>query len=920
LSAVYGCLVVHGGEQVIEFRILGPLQVVSEGRVLPLGGRKQRALLALLLLDRNHVVPRDRLVDALWGDRPPASAANSVQVYVSKLRRLLDEGTEDGSALLTESPGYLLRVPTGSLDADEFERLVAEANIALAAGSFAEAETTLARALELWRGPALADLATEAFARPDVARLEDLRLQALEARFEAMLSVGRQAEAVGELQALVGFHPLDERLRAQLMVALYRSGRQADALDTYRTFRRLLSDELGLEPSPKLRTLEQSILRQDESLAPVVEPGAPDMPAEAPPTPRAEPRPIEDERRPVTVLFADIVGSTALGEQLEPDEAKVLVGECVTMMSRAVDEYGGVVQAFQGDGICAYFGVPAAHEDDPERAARTALRILEVVDGYARDIESAWGISGFAVRVGVNSGPAAVGLVGTIDPQAVALGDATNVAARLQAAAEPGTILVGQTTARRLADRFALEPVGEITVKGREEPVAASRLVRAKEREPRVPTTPLVDRDRELEQLRSVVDDLAAGRGRIVLVEGAPGIGKTRLLAALATLSSDSATWLEGQCHSYGGLPCWPFVEALLGWLGAEIGEPEIAIRTKARAGFGALLGDDLDPVLLPLAALLRLRFEPAGAPSADEIDRAYLRWLEALARERPVVLAVEDSHWADSRTRQLGESLLELTDRAPVAIVFTAEPIPGSEGAALRLRALADFAHRTTEIALRPISDEAAEVLLAAYVGDALDRATRIGLIREAEGNPLYLEELSRAFLEGALEPRGRTWTVTIGSLELLTPTLENLLVARIDRQPDGPRRLAQIAAAIGRTFPVPVLAAVAGDPIDEPLRALLRAEIVREVSRYPELECTFTHGLLREAVLSTLTSARKRTLYASIAEAFESIYADSLDEHLERLAHYHAQAGALPKALAYAERARAGSAAGGTPLTERR
>jgi class 3 adenylate cyclase len=186
-------------------------------------------------------------------------------------------------------------------------------------------------------------------------------------------------------------------------------------------------------------------------------------------------RRVEDERRPVTVLFADIVGSTTLGEKLEPDEAKVLVGECVTMMSRAVDEYGGTVQAYQGDGICAYFGVPAAHEDDPERAARTALRILEVVSGYARDIEAAWGISGFAVRVGVNSGPAAVGLVGSADPQAVALGDATNVAARLQAAAEPGTILVGHVTARRLEHRFELGSPVEVTVKGREEPASRGR-------------------------------------------------------------------------------------------------------------------------------------------------------------------------------------------------------------------------------------------------------------------------------------------------------------------------------------------------------------------------------------------------------------------------------------------------------------
>jgi len=891
---------------VLEFRVLGPLQVAQEGRLLPLGGIKQRGLLALLLLDRNRVVPRDLLVDALWGERPPPSAANSIQVYVSKLRALLgDAQTAEAGAIVTEPPGYRLRVPPGELDADEFERLLADGKSKLGSDSFDEAESTLARALALWRGPALADLAPERFAQAEIARLEGLRLQALEARFEAMMAIGRQSEAVGELQALVGLHPLDERLRGQLMVALYRIGRQAEALETYRASRRLFSEELGLEPSLELRALEQSILRQDASLGPATPLTRPVV--AAPNAVAAPRRSMEDERRPVTILFADVVGSTRLGERLEPDEVKVLVGECVTMMSRAVEEYGGTVQAYQGDGICAYFGVPAAHEDDPERAARAALRILEVIRGYADDIESAWGISGFAVRVGINSGPAAVGLVGTADPQVVALGDATNVAARLQAAADPGTIVAGEVTARRLGHRFVLEPFGEITVKGRESPVTTSLLVRAKEREAVAASTPLVGREAELRQLHAVVDDLAAGRGRVVLLVGEPGMGKTRLLTEASTLVADRVTWLRGHCHSYGGLPAWPFVEILLEWLGAEIGEPEIAIRTKARAGLGALFGNDLDDVLAPLAGLLRLRLEPSLAPSGEGIDRAYLRWLEALAARQPVIVAIEDAHWADAQTRELAEALLELTDRAPVALVVTEEPIAGSEGAALRLHAVSRYAHRTTVLSLGPLSDADSDELLTGVVEHELDAATRLRLIREAEGNPLYLEELARAFLEGALEPRGRTWTVTAGSLELLPPTLENLLVARIDRQPDGPRRLAQFAAAIGRRFPVDVLEQVSGESVHEALTALLRGEIVREVSRYPVLECVFTHGLLREAVLSTLTSARKRSLYASIAAAFESLYADSLDEHLERLAHYHAQAGSLPKALEYAGRARA-------------
>ncbi|MBA2641595.1 MAG: AAA family ATPase [Actinobacteria bacterium] len=617
----------------------------------------------------------------------------------------------------------------------------------------------------------------------------------------------------------------------------------------------------------------------------------------------------DDEVRPVTVLFADIVGSTALGERLQPDEVKALVGECVTMMSRAVEEYGGMVQAYAGDGICAYFGVPAAHDDDPERAARSGLRILELVAEYAHDVEAAWGLADFAVRVGINTGQAAVGQVGAAEPGAVALGDATNVAARLQSLAEPGTIAVGDATARRLSHRFVFEALGELEVKGRKAPVTASRLVGPRARASEEGATPLAGRDDEMTLLLGALGDLVAGRGRIVLLLGDPGMGKTRLVGELRALAGDRVTWLEGNCLSYGGLTAWPFVEALLGWLGSEIGEPEIAVRTKARARLGALFGNDLERELPALGRLLRIRIDgPDDAGDPDQIREAYIHWLEALARERPVVVALEDVHWADPATRELAEAVLDLAERAPVAVILTAEHAPGSEGAMLRLRALGDHGHRTTEISLNPLSDQATEEMLSVILGSEVDAVMRMGLVREAEGNPLYVEELARALLEGGLEPRGRTWTVTVRA-DLLPPALENLLVARIDRLPVGARQLAPTAAAIGRTFPVAVLENVAEADVGDGLTALLRAEIVREVRRYPVFECSFTHGLLHDAALSTLTPTRKRELYARIAAAFESLYADSLDDHVERLAHYYAQAGDLRRAFEYAERARAGT-----------
>jgi YVTN family beta-propeller protein len=254
----------------MEFRILGPLEVCSEGRELSLGGAKQRALLAVLLLHANEVVSVDRLVDELWGDRPPATASKVVQVYVSQLRKALRGRRgrdEEERVLVTRPPGYMLRVEPGQLDVDRFEELVDQARQELAAGSARRAAHMLLEALALWRGPALADFALDAFAQSEIARLEEARISAVEERIEADLALGRHSELVGELESLVTAHPFRERLRGQLMLALYRCDRQAEALAAYRDARRLLIEELGLEPSQALQGLEKAILVQDPLLA-----------------------------------------------------------------------------------------------------------------------------------------------------------------------------------------------------------------------------------------------------------------------------------------------------------------------------------------------------------------------------------------------------------------------------------------------------------------------------------------------------------------------------------------------------------------------------------------------------------------------------------------------------------------------------
>ena len=556
------------------------------------------------------------------------------------------------------------------------------------------------------------------------------------------------------------------------------------------------------------------------------------------------------------------------------------------------------------------------HEDDPERAARAGLAIVRSMDEYAQEVLSRWEIDDFSVRVGINTGRVAVGVVGAAEPRAVSVGDATNVAARLQSVAEPGTIAVGDATARALLDRYVLDPLGEISVKGRERAVSAWRLVGENDVVPVRQPTPLVDRTEELGRLREVLDELDAGRGRVVLLVGDAGIGKTRLLSELAVLATPRATWLEGQCRSFGTERVYdPFIRMLRAWSGATDGGLDTSARATLRAKL-ELLDADTGADVPYLARLLGLRSNPGEDDPLDQVGpdrlgadlrRSYVRWVESIGRRGALVVALDDLHFADTSTCALFETLLELTDHIPLLLVGVMRPNPGSPGWALRVKIHAEFAHRAVELALGPLTEEHARTLLEQLPRSAdVDASSRALIVTAAEGNPLYLEELLTGFADGAAEKRGDTWAPTATRHGLLTPTLEHLMVSQIDRLGPSARQLAQVAAVIGRIFPRRVLEHVAADrDLTEELTELLRAEIIREARRYPEAEYAFRHGLLREATLSTMTPPARRALYGAVAEAIETLYAGSLDDHLEVLAEYFRRSDDLPKAREYLERA---------------
>jgi ABC-type transport system substrate-binding protein/class 3 adenylate cyclase len=619
---------------------------------------------------------------------------------------------------------------------------------------------------------------------------------------------------------------------------------------------------------------------------------------------------LRDERRVVTVLVADLVGSTSIADRLGAEDARLIVGEAVARTVQVVERYGGTVKDLAGDGVLALFGAPQAHEDDAERALRAGLEIAADIRGYADEVAAGWGVTGFGVRVAVNTGEVVVGGLGAGERvEYAAFGDTVNTCARLQALADPGSVLVGAST------RLLAEPLftwGErvwFPVRGRAEPVEACQVLEVVAAGARhgSASAPLVGRERELELGREVVEAVLAGSGGILVVEGEPGVGKSRLAVELRRLFEAGAAgertpcWLEGRCVSYGeSMPYWPIRDLLRGWLGIGLNEPDLRARVALRRALRDLAGDDADPLYPYLGTVLGLALEPDARTRIGELSPEALQyrtfevvreWLALLARDRPVALLLEDLHWVDSTSLALLERLFELLEEAAVLFVLTARPEPGLAWGRLRTAAAADQPHRFHEISLQALSGAATDELLEALVDQSsLPDAVRERVRDAGEGNPFFLEELLRSLADtGALaEQAGRLRFVHDAPVEL-PATVEQVVRARIDRLDRAGHDVLVAASVIGRRFGLDLLSAVLGgiDPV-QPLRELQRLDLVREERRWPEPEYRFKHALIQEGAYRSLVRADRRALHARAAEWLERRYAGGLEEVYGLLAHH--------------------------------
>ena len=652
----------------------------------------------------------------------------------------------------------------------------------------------------------------------------------------------------------------------------------------------------------------------------------------------ADRRALEGERKQITVLFADLSGSTELIRDLDPEDAQALLDGAVKGMMDAVHRYEGTVNHILGDGIMALFGAPIAHEDHAVRACFASLEIQEGLRRYGEDVLRR---SGFAIRgrVGLNSGEVVVrAIANDLRMDYSALGQTVHLAARMEQAAAPGTIVLSPATLAATEGFVQVRPLGPVQVKGLSEPIEVHELVGVGAARTRLQVaaarglSPLVGRQDELAAIEQALERAQAGRGQVVALVAEPGVGKSRLIwevthsprmtgtSSIRTPSGPSPdpeapawTVLEASAIAYGRATSWlPVADLLRGYFCIEGRDDRRAMREKVAGSLRAL-----DPALTPdLPALLALLDVPTDEAewAALEPPRRRRRTLDAVtrlllraSRERPLLLVLEDLHWVDSETQALLDELVEglPTTRAVLLVSYRPEYRHG-------------WGNKTyyTQVGVAPLPGEGAESLLSALVGDDPTlQPLKPLLTARAAGNPFFLEESVRALIEtGTLGGERGAYRLARPLRDVQVPaTVQAILAARIDRLVPEHKRLLQTAAVIGKDLPLALLRATAELPDEDLGRGLAHlqeAELLYQTSSFPEPEYTFKHAITQEVAYASLLRERRRELHRRVADRLELDQAGQAEPPHALLAHHLVQAEervrALPHLLEAARRAK--------------
>ncbi|UQB99852.2 BTAD domain-containing putative transcriptional regulator [Mycobacterium intracellulare] len=848
----------------MELGVLGPLQVRRGGAAVGIPGAKPRAILTMLGLHDGSVVPADTLVELLWGEDPPRTADKALQTHISALRRTLGDGF-----VLTQGAGWVLA--DSEVDASQYKTATRLGRAAAAAGDTSQAVARFDEALALWRG--IPELPDGRRGTSEKTRWMEGHAALVEDRADALLATGRAAEVIGDLEAAIADAPLRERRWGQLMLALYRAGRQGEALGAYQRARALLADELGVDPGPELRRLEAAIVAQDSSLDIAVAQHVPSV------------------TRAVTFLLTDIEGSTAAWEA-EAGAMAAALARHDELIEHVVTSRGGRLIKTRGEGD-ATFSVF-------ERPSAAASAAVELQDAIAHE---PWALrQPIRVRVALHTGEVEL-------RDGDYFGRAVNRVARLRSLAEGGQILCSGATAElvidSLADDVVLTDLGmrQLRNLARPEHVFELRLETAERRpqqaaaetpmeRPGLPAVlvgpgPFVGRGRELEGLLSAWQGALTGGVRTVLIAGEPGVGKTRLAGEWSQRAYEmGAVVLYGRCDEDLGAPYQPFAEALralVPCMGAE--------RLRGLRGVEALL-----PLAPGLADVVPDLAPPAHADPDTEryaLFDAAVALLEIASASAPVLLILDDLHWAAKPTLLLLRHLLRFGDHARVQIVGTYRSTDLDRSHPLAAM-LADL-HRdgtANRLNLGGLDEEdvTTYVVEAGYDDEELAHA----LASVTGGNPFFLIEALRH-----VDESGGVWDQST-----LPQGVREAVSRRLSRLPTETNKALATAAVVGSRFALELVEQVVGDDLVDAFDEARRAGIVIEE---PGGNYRFNHAIVRQSLLAELASVRRMRLHQRIAATLETLPGAD-DELLAELAHHYfecAWAGNAAKAVFYCRRA---------------
>ncbi|HVF14215.1 MAG TPA: adenylate/guanylate cyclase domain-containing protein [Acidimicrobiales bacterium] len=607
---------------------------------------------------------------------------------------------------------------------------------------------------------------------------------------------------------------------------------------------------------------------------------------------------LQDERRLVTSLFADLSGFTSLADRLDPEQLQEVIDPLIAMLSDVVARHEGYVDKYAGDALLAIFGAPVSHEDDAARALQVALEMHDELQNAAASLPLD---SPLTLHVGVNSGHVVARVLGhQVRMDYAVVGDAVILAQRLESAASGGETYVGESTYRLTRDDFEFEALPPLTLKGKAEPVPAWRLLGRRAPRTRTggePAGSLIGREGELRRGEALLRAAVEGRGGVSLVAGEPGIGKTALTDELRRRAAElGVRWLDGRCISYGAaLPYWPYVELLRSLLHIPAAQVPDRVGPRLAEVLPGSAGGDLVPYFERLLGL-----DPDGAtdiePEAFQrgLRRAFSALLEALADDRPTVVAIEDVHWMDSSSLALTVDLARLCGDHPLVLHVTGRSESADLLASIGDRVPADRRHR---FELGPLGPDEAGALVRSIAHQAVPAAVQAAVAERTGGNPLFVEEVLR-WLEETGEPNA----LSTDDIAELPPTVEGLLSARIDHLPSAAASVLHTASIIGRIVPLDLLEAVTGGAdVGDLVGVLVQAGFLD--SRHGEGRVVFHHPLVQETAYGRLLRRQRVLLHLRVADMAERLYGAG-DDSLPLLAR-HLYLGASPKALAYLGRA---------------